>query len=51
MTALKAANPQKTAMTSEQETAWLNKSFTDADKDKTKSVTLAELTNYLTQQS
>lgn len=47
MTALKAANPQKTAMTPAQETAWLTQSFTDADKDKTKTITLAELTSYL----
>ena len=51
MNALKAANPQKTVLTPEQETAWLDKSFADADKDKTKSITLAELTSYLTQQS
>jgi hypothetical protein len=51
LTALKAAAPQKTAMTPDQESKWLDKSFSDADSDKTKSVNLAELTTYLTKKS
>jgi Ca2+-binding EF-hand superfamily protein len=51
LTALKAAAPQKTAMTPDQESKWLDKSFVDADADKTKSVNLAELTTYLTKKS
>lgn len=51
LTALKAASPQKTEMTAAQQTQWLDKSFSDADKDKSTAVNLAELTNYLTQKS
>lgn len=51
LTALKAANPQKTTLTAAQEAQWLEKSFKDADKDKSTGVNLAELTSYLTQKS
>lgn len=37
-----------TAMKPAEKTSWLKSAFTTADKDKSKSVTLAELTDYLT---
>lgn len=37
-----------TAMKPAEQTSWLKSAFTTADKDKSKGVTLAELTDYLT---
>lgn len=49
--ALKKAAPQQTPLTDAQQTEWLGKAFTDADADKSTSVSLAELTTYLTRGS
>jgi hypothetical protein len=46
--ALKKAAPQQTMLTDQQQTEWLGKAFTDADADKSTSISLAELTSYLT---
>lgn len=46
--ALKKAAPQQTMLTDQQQTEWLGKAFTDADADKSTSISLAELTTYLT---
>jgi hypothetical protein len=46
--ALKNAAPQQTPMTDAQQTEWLGKAFTEADADKSSTITLAELTTYLT---
>ncbi len=47
LTALQDAQPNKPTLTPEQKTAWLDKSFTDADADKNGSVNLAELQKHL----
>lgn len=49
--ALKKAAPQQTPLTDTQQSEWLGKAFTDADADKSTSVSLAELTTYLTRGS
>lgn len=49
--ALKNAAPQQTPLTDQQQSEWLGKAFTDADADKSTSITLAELTTYLTRGS
>ena len=49
--ALKKAAPQQTPLTDAQQSEWLGKAFTDADSDKSTSVSLAELTTYLTRGS
>lgn len=49
--ALKKAAPQQTTLTDQQQTEWLGKAFTDADADKSTSISLAELTTYLTRGS
>lgn len=46
--ALKKAAPQQTPLTDAQRNEWLGKAFVDADADKNTSVSLAELTTYLT---
>lgn len=48
LVALKAAAPQQTPMTAAQQSEWLGKAFTEADVDKSSTVSLAELTDYLT---
>lgn len=47
LTALKEKSGD-TAMKPEEKTSWLKTAFTTADKDKSKGVSLAELTDYLT---
>ena len=47
MTALKEKSGDK-AMKPDDKTAWLKTAFTNADKDKSKGVSLSELTDYLT---
>lgn len=49
--ALKKAAPQQTPLTDQQQREWLTKAFADADADKSTSVSLAELTTYLTRGS
>ncbi|MFM7027467.1 MAG: hypothetical protein ACKOXK_02175 [Chakrabartia sp.] len=46
--ALKKAAPQQTPLTDAQQTEWLGTAFTEADSDKSSSISLAELTTYLT---
>ena len=46
--ALKMASPDAKPMAPADETKWLSTSFKDADADKSASVTVAELTSYLT---
>jgi secreted Zn-dependent insulinase-like peptidase len=47
LTALMERSPPKTPLTAAQKTAWLDKSFKDADADKSGNVNLAELTKHL----
>lgn len=51
LVALKKAAPQQTPMTDAQQSEWLGKAFSDADADKSTTVSLAELTTYLTRGS
>jgi hypothetical protein len=49
--ALKSASPDAKPMPVADETKWLDKSFKDADADKSASVSVTELTTYLTKGS
>ncbi len=46
--ALRDAAPQQTPMTETQQTQWLGSAFSEADADKSSTISLAELTSYLT---
>jgi hypothetical protein len=49
--ALKTASPDTKPMAAADETKWIDTSFKDADADKSASVSVAELTSYLTKGS